>query len=195
MSGELIASNVDDDLNCRVLIEQFVKQSVDKGARLLTILRQYIRYCHYKMQQLSIEDQQEILQEIGLKLLELKQIPEHCNAWLFTLVRNHYIDYIRHHSHTLRIFEPDSEGVLQEIHAPQVPAHEGLYLETDCLEKVFDVIEQQPTGAMDMLIYEHYALGESNAEIARLTGRTESAIGKRISLLRERVRQLRTTLC
>ena len=194
MSGELVVSSTEHD-NCQVLIEQFVTQTGDKGARLLTTVRQYIRFCHYKMQSLSQEDQQEILQEIGLKLLELKQIPEHCNAWLFTLVRNHYIDYIRHHARTLRVFTPDSEGILQETYAPLVPTHEGLYLETDCLETVFDVIGQQPTGAMDMLIYEHYALGESNAEIARLTGRTESAIGKRISLLRERVRQLRATLC
>jgi RNA polymerase sigma factor (sigma-70 family) len=194
VSGELVSSTHSDE-SCQFLIAQFVNQTGDKGAQLISVLRQYIRFCHYKMQVLSTEDQQELLQDIALKLLECPIPTKHCNAWLFTLVRNQYIDFLRHHSHTTRIFEPDSDGVLQEIHAPLVPTHENLYLEMDCLERVFQVIEQQATGAMDMLIYEHYALGRSNAEIAQLTERTESAIGKRISLLRERVRQLRATLC
>lgn len=194
VSGELVTSTASDEA-CQYLIEQFVNQTGDKGAQLLSVLRQYIRFCHYKMQPLNTEDQQELLQDIALKLLEQSVPQGYCNAWLFTLVRNQYIDFIRHHNHTSRIFEPDSDGVLREIYAPLVPTHEQLHLEVDCLEHVFQAIEQQPTGAMDMLIYEHYALGMSNAEIAEVTGRTEGAIGKRISLLRERVRQLRAVLC
>jgi DNA-directed RNA polymerase specialized sigma24 family protein len=46
-----------------------------------------------------------------------------------------------------------------------------------------------------MQIYTAYALGNTNEEIAAQTGRSTGAIAKRLSLLRERVRQLRQALC
>ena len=60
---------------------------------------------------------------------------------------------------------------------------------------MFQHIEQQITGVEDMQIYTAYALGNSNEEIAAQTGRSTGAIAKRLSLLRERVRQLRQALC
>jgi hypothetical protein len=38
-------------------------------------------------------------------------------------------------------------------------------------------------------------MGKSNAEISEETGRTSGAIAKRISILRQRVKQLKQALC
>ena len=70
-----------------------------------------------------------------------------------------------------------------------------MYHETECIEKVFDEIENQPTGNEDLSIYTQFAMGKSNAEIAEETGRTSGAIAKRISILRQRVKQLKQALC
>lgn len=87
----------------------------------------------------------------------------------------------------------DMQSFVQNLPCPH--NSQQLYNETECLEHIFDHIEQQPTGAMDIAIYTHHAFGLSNAEISAQTGRTAGAIAKRLSLLRQRIKQLRERLC
>ena len=181
------------------MLDNFVFQKGDLGKALLATLSQYIKFCSYKMQPLSPEDQQEVLQEVGLKLLNKhKQLTGNCSGWLFTVVRNEIIDQLRKQKSRPTLLEPDNKGNLVEI-MPQYPAeilhHKNLFHETDCIEKVFDEIERQPTGSEDLAIYTHFAMGKSNAEISEETGRTSGAIAKRISILRQRVKQLKQALC
>ncbi len=169
------------------------------GNALLAALRQYIKFCSYKMQPLSIEDQQEVLQEVGIKLLHRhQQLTGNCNGWLFTIVRNEIIDQLRKQKSRPTLLEPDNNGNLVEVQ-PQYPAevlhHKNLYDETECIEKVFDEIENQPTGEEDLSIYTSFAMGKSNSEIGAEMGRTTGAIAKRISILRQRVKQLKQALC
>ena len=191
----------DADKECHQILENFIFQRGDMGAKLLSILSAYINQCHYKICPLNREDQQEILQEVSIKLLHrYKQLKGSCNGWLFIIVRNEYIDHLRRNKSRSRLVEPDAEGNLIEVDSVQSQqinslSQQAVLNETDCLESVFDYIESQPTGQMDISIYTGYAEGLSLAEIADLTGRTVSAIGKRISNLRKRVRQLREDLC
>ena len=174
-------------------------QRGDKGAKLLSSLQRYIQYCTYKLQPLSQADQQEVLQEVALKLLSKhSQVHTNCAGWLFTLVRNEYIDHLRRQIQQVQTLVESPNGdliALEASYAVTTPNPENLFLETDCLEHVFQHIEQQITGVEDMQIYTAYALGNSNEEIAAQTGRSTGAIAKRLSLLRERVRQLRQALC
>ena len=189
------------DKECHQLLENFIFQREDMGAKLLSILSAYINQCNYKICPLTREDQQEILQEVSIKLLhKYKQLKGSCNGWLFMIVRNEYVDHLRRNNLQSRLLEPDDQGNLIEIDAIQSQqinnlSQQAVYNETDCLEAVFDHIEDQPTGKMDISIYTGYAEGLSFAEISKLTGRTVSAIGKRISNLRKRVKQLREDLC
>ena len=181
------------------MLDDFILQQGDCGVQLLSTLQRFIHYCGNKYQPLTPEDQQEVLQETCLKLLQRhKQLKDNCKGWLFSVVRNEYVDHLRRHNRTNRLMVPDESGDLMEVSQPQALQQSDnslLYAETDCLEKVFDHIEQQPTGEADIAIYTQHALGESNSEIAEQTGRTTGAIAKRISLLKQRLKQLMQTLC
>ena len=176
-----------------------MRQRGDKGAKLLSSLQRYIQYCTYKLQPLSQADQQEVLQEVAIKLLSKhSQVQTNCAGWLFTIVRNEYIDHLRRQLQQVQtlVESPNGDLIALEASYAVTPSNpENLFLETDCLEHVFQHIEQQTTGVEDMQIYTAYALGNSNEEIAAQTGRSTGAIAKRLSLLRERVRQLRQALC
>ena len=199
MPSALSSHSQHSERDCRQMLDNFVLQKGDLGTQLLASLTQYIKFCSYKMQPLSSEDQQEVLQEVGIKLLNKhQQLSGNCCGWLFTIVRNEIIDQLRKQKNRPTLLEPDNQGNLVEVQ-PQYPAellhHKNLYHETDCIEKVFDEIERQPTGAEDLSIYTHFAMGKSNAEIAAEAGRTKGAIAKRISILRQRVKQLKHALC
>ena len=190
--------------DCQSMLEHFIYQRGDKGVKLLSTLQRYIRYCAYKFQPLSTEDQQEVLQEVAIKLLnKSEQVQTNCLGWIFTIVRNEYIDVLRRQSTRTQTFVemPDTynnHGELVEIteyYQLAVSGDDNLFIEADCLEQVFKQIEQQPTGADDIAMYTRYALGETNDEIASAIGRTVGAVAKRLSLLRDRVRQLREVLC
>ena len=199
MSSAVSSYKQSSDGECRQMLDNFVFQKGDLGTALLATLTQYIKFCSYKMQPLSNEDQQEVLQEVGIKLLNRhKQLTGNCSGWLFTIVRNEIIDQLRKQKSRPTLLEPDNNGNLVEVQ-PQYPAevlhHKNLFHETECVEKVFDEIENQPTGGEDLSIYTSFAMGKSNGEIAEETGRTAGAIAKRISILRQRVKQLKQALC
>ena len=188
---------------CQQILNDFIHQKGDMGAKLLSILGVYIQQCHYKICPLRAEDQQEILQEVAIKILNRsKQLKGRCSGWLFTIVRNEYIDHLRRNTMCSRIVVESDENnekddLIETEQSQQINSlsHQAMYNEADCLERVFDYIEAQPTGVMDITIYTGYAEGLSFAEIAKLTGRTVGAIGKRISNLRKRAKQLREELC
>lgn len=188
---------------CTEMLNAFVHQQGDAGAQLLSTLQRYIQYCGYKLQPLTRDDQQEVLQEVAITLLQrYKQLKKDCNGWLFTIVRNQYIDQLRKQQRRVSLTDTAQHTSDSDSDNPQAvhnlpAAHNGtrLYHETECLEHIFNHIEQQPTGAMDIAIYTHHAFGLSNAEISEQTGRTAGAIAKRLSLLRQRVKQLRESLC
>ncbi|WP_157832894.1 RNA polymerase sigma factor [Thiolinea disciformis] len=182
------------------MLLHFVEQRGDKGAKLLSVLTRYIQSCAYRHYPLSAEDQQDILQEVAIKILNHSQhLSENCSAWLFSIVRNEYIDRLRHYQTKKKVFEPDLDGTLvavaEENTLSLAFADQDLYNQVDCLERVFDEIARQPTGAADMAIYTDYVQGLSNSEIAERTGRTIGAIAKRLSGLRDRVWQLKQELC
>lgn len=180
------------------MLDAFVHQQGDLGAQLLSTLQRYIQYCGYKLHPLTRDDQQEVLQEVAITLLQrYKQLKKDCNGWLFTVVRNQYIDQLRKQQRQVPLVEnTDSHTTHNALHnLPTAQNDSQLYHETECLEHIFDHIEQQPTGEMDIAIYTHHAFGLSNAEISAQTGRSAGAIAKRLSLLRQRVRQLRESLC
>lgn len=192
--------NEANDVNCSEMLENFVLQQGDCGAKLLSVLERYIQYCNFKVSPLNLEDRQEILQEVAIKILNKHhQLRDNCKGWLFTIIRNEYITRIRSTNRYAQVFEPDSNGNLvsvdQSSHLTLLNVDSNLFDETECLEYVFNHIESQPTGAMDINIYTHCALGLSHSEIAKETGRTTGAIGKRISLLRGQVKQLMQELC
>ncbi len=184
---------------CQQILDDFINQKGDMGAKLLSVLGVYIQQCHYKICPLRTEDQQEVLQEVAIKILNRsKQLKGRCSGWLFTIVRNEYIDHLRRNTMCSRIVEPDEKDhLIETVQSKQINSlsQQAMYNEADCLETVFDYIEAQPTGAMDITIYTGYAEGLSFSEIAKLTGRTVGAIGKRISNLRKRAKQLREELC
>lgn len=189
-----------DNTQCREMLAQFVEQRGDKGAKLLSVLTRYIQTCAYRHYPLNTEDQQDILQEAAIKLLKHhQQLQGQCSAWLFSVVRNEYIDRLRQYQSKKKVFEPDPDGTLvpiaEESSVSLALADQELYNQVDCLERVFAEIARQPTGQMDMAIYTEYVQGLSNGEIAERTGRTIGAIAKRLSGLRERVWQLKQELC
>lgn len=202
MSAGLSAVNEQqaDHAQCREMLLQFVEQRGDKGAKLLSVLTRYIQVCAYRQYPLSAEDQQDILQETAIKILNHhSQLQGQCSAWLFSIVRNEYIDRLRQLQTKKKVFEPDLDGTLVPVAEANTLslafADQDLYNQVDCLERVFDEIARQPTGQMDMAMYTDYVQGLSNAEIAERTGRTIGAIAKRLSGLRERVWQLKQELC
>ena len=189
-----------DNAQCREMLAQFVEQRGDKGAKLLSVLTRYLQSCAYRHYPLSAEDQQDILQETAIKVLNRSaQLQGHCSAWLFSIVRNEYIDRLRQYQSKKKVFEPDVDGTLvvmaEESTQSLALADQELYSQVDCLEHVFEQIARQPTGEMDMAIYTDYVQGLSNGEIAARTGRTMGAIAKRLSGLRDRVWQLKQELC
>ncbi len=182
------------------MLLQFVEQRGDKGAKLLSVLTRYIQSCAYRHYPLSAEDQQDVLQETAIKILShAHQLQGSCNAWLFSIVRNEYIDRLRQYQSKNKVFEPDLDGSLVPVSEENTVslafADQNLYNQVDCLERVFDAIACQPTGAADIAMYTDYVQGLSNGEIANRTGRTIGAIAKRLSGLRERVWQLKQELC
>ena len=72
-----------------VNLQNFVYQQGDKGAKLLSELSQYIQSCSYKKTRINAEDQQDILQEVLIKILNNhKKIKTNPRGWLLRVVSN-----------------------------------------------------------------------------------------------------------
>lgn len=182
---------------CHTILKNFVNQDGDNGAKLLSILTQYINTCHFKMHPISKEDQQDILQNVCIKIIQNhEKLNGHCYSWLYNIVKNTFIDHLRQQQRYHYLVKTETNNdILFESHPDHGNQNPCLYNETDCLEAIFNQIEQQPTGKMDIKIYTGFALGYSRATIALQTGRTITAITKRLSKLRQLVKQLKQNIC
>ena len=67
LSSALSSNNSHSETDCQQMLGNFVSQKGDLGTQLLAALSQYIKFCSFKMQPLSPEDQQEVLQELRYK--------------------------------------------------------------------------------------------------------------------------------
>ena len=185
---------------CSEVLSQFVDQNGDNGSALFGILSRYISYCSHSFPHIGFHERQDILQEDEVKILchadELRQ--NSSLPLLYTMVRNQCIDHMRKHKTQLSVYQHSAEPEDNRALPPpglELGAHAAVLDNMDCLDRVFDHIESQPTGKVDVLIYTQFALGLSYAEISVMVGRTVSAVGRRISILRGRLKQLREELC
>lgn len=152
---------------------------------------------HYE---LSYADQEEVQQEVAIKLLCQGNdiVPKFNKRFLYVMVRNQCIDQRRKKSRQLATFVP-ADNSSDDIIAPAPSVDEGsevsLLNSLDCLEIIFSHIECEPTGVQDIAIYTHYAFGFSHNEIAEHVDRKPGAITKRLSILRSRLRELKNQYC
>lgn len=185
---------------CSEVLSQFIDQNGDNGSALFGILSRYISYCSHSFPHIGFHERQDILQEVAVKILchadELRQ--NSSLPLLYTMVRNQCIDHMRKHKTQLNVYQHSAEPEDNRALPPpglELGAPAAMLDNMDCLDRVFDHIESQPTGKVDILIYTQFALGLSYAEISVMVGRTVSAVGRRISILRGRLKQLREELC
>jgi RNA polymerase sigma factor (sigma-70 family) len=181
-----------------LLLHNLVKQQDDCGSELLSIVEHYIQRCCRQYYNLDYGTQQDIAQEVSVKLLlnyeDIKYTIS--KRWLYVMVKNLCIDIIRKQCSTNQLITSEST---QEDDVPPPTmvdfSYSSKFDHHECLENVFAYITAQPTGQEDLTIYSHFAYGLNRAEIAHITGRTVSAITKRISILRSRLKSLRDELC
>ncbi len=185
---------------CSEVLSQFIDQNGDNGSALFGVLSRYISYCSHSFPHIGFHERQDILQEVAVKILchadELRQ--NSSLPLLYTMVRNQCIDHMRKHNTQLSVYQHSAEPEDNRALPPpglELGAQAAMLDNMDCLDRVFDHIESQPTGKVDILIYTQFALGLSYAEISVMVGRTVSAVGRRISILRGRLKQLREELC
>lgn len=178
----------------------FVDQKNDNGASLLKYIVSYISYVSMTHYELSYADQEEVQQEVAIKLLCQGHEIGHkfSKRFLYVMVRNQCIDQQRKKSRQLATFVPSNTSI-DDVSAPAPCLSEGkdvsLLHSLNCLEIIFSHLEAEPTGARDIAIYTNYAFGLSHNEIAAHSGRTPNAIAKRLSILRDRLKRLQSEYC
>ena len=199
MSKQLINN---DTASCSQMLGDLLDQTNDNGAAIMSLVERYIahfcrRYCN-----LNFDERQDVLQEVAIKLLcHGSKVRKKCSrSWVYTVVRNQCINHIRSRSLHSSIFK-HAQDDQPESHITGSPplldqsADITLVDELDCLEKVFERIEDQQTGKTDVSLYTLYAFGLSYAEISERSQRTVDAIGTRISLLKKRIKTFMHECC
>ena len=183
-----------------VYLYNFIDQKDDNGAVLLKYIVSYVSYVSMTHYELSYADQEEVQQEVAIKLLcQGKDIAKKFNKrFLYVMVRNQCIDQRRKRSRQLATFVA-SDNSPDDTTAPAPGMDDGsevsLLNSLDCLETIFNHIEAEPTGTEDITIYTHYVFGFSHNEIADHVDRTPGAITKRLSLLRSHLKELKNKYC
>lgn len=181
-----------------LLLHNLVNQQGDSGSELLSMVDHYIQRCCRVYYTLDYGMQQDIAQEASIKLLLHYEDIKHTisKRWLYVMVKNLCIDALRKQRSHHQLIAPQSQQ------DPEVPPPEmkdfdysSNFDHHECLENIFAYIAAQPTGQEDLTVYSHFAYGVSRADIAQITGRTVSAVTKRISILRARLKGLRDELC
>ncbi|RVU85382.1 hypothetical protein EOL70_05405 [Leucothrix sargassi] len=180
------------------LLTDYLDQTGDNGAELLDFTRRYIKRLSKNHYEFSWAEQQDILQEMAIILLcQGERYRSHFSKrLLYVMVRNQCIDQIRKNSRHLSTLVL-SDNDMKASPPPSVAdgADAEMFHHLNCLERIFGVIESQPTGQEDMRIYTQYAFGLSHMEISKSTSRSVNAIAGRLSTLRTRLRKLRNELC
>lgn len=181
-----------------LMLHNLVHQQGDCGAGLLSLVKYYIQRCCQTYYSLDFNDQQDIYQEASVKLLmhhpNIKYTVS--KRWVYVMVKNLCIDALRSQRsrQPLKLHGSDDEDVRCE---PAIDdfVYSSQFDNRECLDNVFSYLAAQPNGKEDLTVYSHYAFGLSRTDIAQITGRTVSAVTKRISTLRARLKQLRDELC
>ena len=193
MMSKPLANN--DTAGCTQMLGNLLDQTNDRGAAMLSLVERYISHFSRRYCNLHFDERQDILQEVAIKLLCYgEKVRQSCpKSWVYTVVRNQCINHIRHRSLQSSVLN-NTQDEQPEPHitgSPPLLNHSTditLVDELDCLEKVFERIEDQPTGKTDISLYTLYAFGLSYAEISERSQRTIDAIGRRISVLKKRLK-------
>lgn len=187
---------------CSQMLGHLLDQKQDNGAAMMSLVERYIghfarRYCN-----LSFHERQDISQEVAVKLLcHGTKVRDNCSrSWVYTVVRNECIDYLRKQAKQIAVYDGSVDPVAEANRTGSFPAISesvdvAVIQRLDCLQKVFDRIEQQETGKADISIYTQYAFGFSYREISKRSSRSVDAIGQRISVLKSRLKNLMNECC
>ncbi|MBI3855277.1 MAG: RNA polymerase sigma factor [Planctomycetes bacterium] len=145
---------------------------------------QHMVYCvalSYCKDPSSAED---VAQEAFLKAFrsvdEMRE-PARLKTWLYSIARFTAIDWLRRRKHEKVLAL--AEGAAREL--PERPAAES---KEDRTVRVMDVIQGLKEEHRDIMIL-RYVRGLSYAQIAKETGSTTSAIGEKLSRIRDIVRE------
>lgn len=183
----------------QTLLYNLVEQSGDNGAEILSIVEHYIHHCCRNYYSITDSEQQDIAQEASIKLLinyeELKHTIS--KRWIYVMVKNLCLDALRKQrgSNQLSSLGQDQDTENYSSLDPEDFKPQDQFDNHECLDNVFAYIGAQPTGQEDLTIYSHFVYGASRADIAHITGRTVNAVTKRVSILRTRLKKLRSELC
>jgi len=188
-----------EEIKYRVMFNDFVKQSGDKGAAILGLVKGMVSHLSLTSKPIDFALQQDLVNEVAIAMLNNAQYINDIGPRrvLYTVVRNRYIDMIRKEARHQGLVVYDESPEDEQTGEPPLPIHwsEDQYLHRDCLDKIFGVIESQSRNEENLRILTNYAMGQSYAEVAKSTGRTITAVTSRIHDLREQLRELRKRLC
>lgn len=189
-------------ISCTQMLCHLLDQEHDKGAAIMSLVERYINHFARRYCNLSFHERQDIRQEVAISLLcHGKTMRENCpKSWVYTVVRNQCIAHVRKQTKHLTVFKSTEHSNTESHVTGPVPAFNegvevGVIQQIDCLQKVFDQIEAQETGKADIAIYTQYAFGLSYVEISKRSKRTVDAIGRRISVLKGRLKKLMNECC
>lgn len=180
-----------------LMLQDFISQKGDKGAKLISELSQYIKSCAYQKGQLEIEDQKEILQEVMIKIFaNHKKIKTNHRAWIFKVTYNECMNKLNKIISNKNLVEVYSKNEMIKYDINEGVVTRGNAInDLDCIEYAFTEATNSSSGDNDRKILHQYAVGFGNQEIANNTGRTASAINKKLSILKKRIRQLIIEYC
>ena len=183
--------------NATQMLCHLLDQKQDNGAAILNLVERYVEHFSRRYCNLSFHEQQDIQQDIAVKLLcHGETVRDNCSrSWIYTVVRNQCINYMHKQSKQLSIYKYSDHPEATAHSTGETPSldqtvHIELIQRLDCLQKIFDQVEGQATGKADIAIYTQYAFGLSYTQIAKGSRRSVAAIGNRISLLKKRLKQL-----
>lgn len=188
--------------NCTQMLCRLLDQKDDKGAAMLGLVERYINHFANRYCNLNFHERQDICQEVAISLIcSGDKVRDNCpSSWVYTVVRNQCISYVRKHATQMTVYKHSDDPETEAHQSGSAPSLiEGIDVAViqriDCLEKIFDRIEAQETGKADIAIYTQYAFGLSYVEISKRSSRTVDAIGRRISVLKSRLKNLMNECC
>lgn len=192
----------DTNYNCTQMLCNLLDQKQDYGAAILSLVDRYVNHFSRCYCNLSFHERQDISQEVAIKLLcHGNKVRENCSrSWVYAVVRNQCISFVRKQTTELAVLNHSVEANDDAKVTGIIPPLAGgadfeMINQIDCLQKVFDKIEVQETGKVDIAIYTQYAFGLSYVEISKRSKRTVDAVGRRISLLKNRLKNLVSEYC
>lgn len=188
--------------SCAYMLCNLLDQKHDYGAAILSLVERYINHFARRYCNLNFHERQDICQEVAIKLLcHGEKVRADCpRSWIYAVVRNQCISHVRKQTTELSLFDKSVNCDEEAAATGAIPLlAEGVdyavISQIDCLQKVFDNIGSQETGKADIAIYTQYAFGLSYIEISKRSKRTVDAIGRRISLLKSRLKNLVIEYC